>query len=470
MKVHMHTKFCLICLLTFIFHHCNHCHEEHNHGSEEHHRHHRGMTESESSKFSVLDAENEKKYYIEKLFDRYGENGRLSFFGLEKLLTNLGLGEIKVVEINHEDLGHDHVSHLDILAVQEGKHFHSHNHQHSHNHLNSENQTVTSISTKRNHKCDPEKETIELSVKSDDKHIYDRNHRLCHHHCLRHHLDHNTTRHFPNDSITHSERGEPSHEPSTETNKTQEQSESKMKGKRKRKGKKSNENSEVITPGFPPNIDQGEQYEHNRVHKPDRVHNPGHSHVRLPEHNGHDPGHGHQDLDPDNEGELRHTRKREAPHVKKSAIYSAASHKDHNEDDRQHECLNVTQLLKYYGHGANSPISPDLFTYLCPALLYQIDSRLCIEHFDKLLVEDINKDKNLVPEDKANIGASAWICGIISITVISLLSLLGVILVPIINQGCFKFLLTFLVALAVGTMSGDALLHLLPHVRNLLNL
>ena len=68
--------------------------------------------------------------------------------------------------------------------------------------------------------------------------------------------------------------------------------------------------------------------------------------------------------------------------------------------------MNVTQLLKYYGHGANSPISPDLFTYLCPALLYQIDSRLCIEHFDKLLVEDLNKDKNQVPEDKANIGAS----------------------------------------------------------------
>lgn len=65
---------------------------------------------------------------------------------------------------------------------------------------------------------------------------------------------------------------------------------------------------------------------------------------------------------------------------------------------------------------------------------------------------------------------TAWICGIISITVISLLSLLGVILVPIINQGCFKFLLTFLVALAVGTMSGDALLHLLPHVRNPFNL
>jgi len=56
--------------------------------------------------------------------------------------------------------------------------------------------------------------------------------------------------------------------------------------------------------------------------------------------------------------------------------------------------------------------------------------------------------------------------GFVSITIISLLSLLGVILVPILNQSCFKFLLTFLVALAVGTLSGDALLHLLPHVRS----
>ncbi|KAG7254768.1 hypothetical protein CRUP_007707, partial [Coryphaenoides rupestris] len=56
-----------------------------------------------------------------------------------------------------------------------------------------------------------------------------------------------------------------------------------------------------------------------------------------------------------------------------------------------------------------------------------------------------------------------WLWGFVSITIISLLSLLGVVLVPILNQSCFKFLLTFLVALAVGTLSGDALLHLLPH-------
>ncbi|XP_068926272.1 zinc transporter ZIP10 isoform X2 [Petaurus breviceps papuanus] len=457
MKVHMHTKFCLICLLTFIFHQCNHCHEEgHDHHNHNHNDYqiseapylHGGIAESEASKFSVPDAENEKKYYIEKLFARYGENGRLSFFGLEKLLTSLGLGEIKVVEINHEDIGHDHVSHLDILAVQEGKHFHSHNHQHSHNHFNSENQTGTSGTSKRNHRCEPEKDTAEIPVKSENKRSHDHNHHPHHHHHLHHHPDHNTTHHSHNDSVTHSEHGEPSHEPSSETNTTQEQAEVKLrKPKKRRKGKKNSETS------------QGEQHEHNRVHKYDHVH--------LQEHNGHDNGHnghGHQGPDSHNEDEHQHVQKREAPHkqnsVKKNAVYSAHSHKDHNHHE---ECLNVTQLLRYYGHGANTPISPDLFTYLCPALLYQIDSRLCIEHFDELLFEDINKDKNMFSADKTNIGASAWICGIISITVISLLSLLGVILVPIINQGCFKFLLTFLVALAVGTMSGDALLHLLPH-------
>ncbi|EHA98967.1 Zinc transporter ZIP10 [Heterocephalus glaber] len=463
MKVHMHTKFCLICLLTFVFHHCNHCHEEHDHGPEELHRHHRGMTEPEPSKFSVQDAENEQRYYIERLFDRYGENGRLSFFGLEKLLTNLGLGEIKVVEISHEDLGHDHVSHLDMLAVQEGRHSHSHSHQHAHEPASPENQTARTLPARRSHKCDPMKEALGAPAKSEDKHTHDHGPRpRPHPHRLHQHLDHSGASHIHNGSAPRGQPGEPSRVPATETNKTQEQAELKPRRGRKDKGKKNNENSEVITPGLPPAHAQGEPYEHNRVHKPDRAHNPGHSHIH-PDHNGHDPGHGHQDRASEDEGELRHARKREAPHVKKSAMYSAASHKDHGEDDHHHECLNGTQLLKHFGHGANTPISPTLFTYLCPALLYQIDSRLCIEHFDRLLVEDLSKEKHLIPEDKSNIGASAWICGIISITVISLLSLLGVILVPIINQGCFKFLLTFLVALAVGTMSGDALLHLLPH-------
>lgn len=59
---------------------------------------------------------------------------------------------------------------------------------------------------------------------------------------------------------------------------------------------------------------------------------------------------------------------------------------------------------------------------------------------------------------------TAWLGGFIAISIISFLSLLGVILVPLMNRVFFKFLLSFLVALAVGTLSGDAFLHLLPHV------
>lgn len=143
------------------------------------------------SKYSTSEAE--QRYYIEKIFDRYGENGRLSFFGLEKLLLSLGLGEVKVVMINHDDIGHDHVSHLYALEVQEGKRSHPHNHPHSH--PDSENRTTTGMAAKRNHKCDPERDAVVPPVKDDGKHIHDQSHHHHRHHPRLHHHDHNGTRH-----------------------------------------------------------------------------------------------------------------------------------------------------------------------------------------------------------------------------------------------------------------------------------
>ncbi|NXJ86450.1 S39AA protein, partial [Trogon melanurus] len=474
MKVHMHTKFCIVCLLTFIFHQCNHCHEDgDDHGPKEEPVHYHndyqisnapyfqnGGTESVPSKFSLLEAENEQRYYIEKIFDRYGENGRLSFFGLEKLLISLGLGEVKVVMINHDDIGHDHVSHLYALEVQEGKHSHSRNHPHSHS--DSENQTTTGMATKRNHKCDAERDAVAPSVKEGGRHAHDQSRHHHRHHPRLHRHDHNGTHHSRNDSASHGEHGEQNHEPSTETNTTQDQPERKQR-KQKKNQKKISETRDPAS-----DLDTGHQYEHNRVHKHDHAHDASHLHVHHHEHSSdRSAGHGHQGSSLDHEDGHHHASEREAPHkqisVTKHALFSTRSRKDHNEDERdREECLNVTQLLRYYGLETSSSISPEVFVYMCPALLYQIERRLCIVHYDEL--EDFMKSKNASIENKDKTGASAWFCGIISITVISLLSLLGVILIPIINQWCFKFLLTFLVALAVGTMSGDALLHLLPHV------
>lgn len=291
------------------------------------------------SKFSTLEAENEQKYYIEKIFDRYGENGRLSFFGLEKLLISLGLGEVKVVMINHDDIGHDHVSHLYALEVQEGKHFHPRNHAHSHS--DSENQTTVGASAKRNHKCDTERDTAVPSVKEDSKHVHNQSRRHHHHHSRPHRHEHNSTRHSRNESVSHSEHAEQSHEPSTETNTTQDQPERKQR-KQKKKQKKISETSGDATWDYAPEHDPGDQYEHNRVHKHDHVHDASHLHMHHHDHSGdRSAGHGHQDGSLGSATGHRHTSKREASHkqisVRKHALPAARGHKDHSEDEHKHE-------------------------------------------------------------------------------------------------------------------------------------
>ncbi|XP_078536541.1 zinc transporter ZIP10 isoform X1 [Lissotriton helveticus] len=455
MKVHIHTKLCIICILTFAFRHCCHCHEEgHNRNSKESHSDNHndyqiskapyipsGLTDRDKGR-SAPAAEKEQKYYIEKLFEHYGDNGRLSFNGLENLLANLGLGEVKVVEINHEDIGHDHVSHLDVLDVQEGKHSHSHDHLHSHS--NVENETVNFESPGKNISCDLQREKTESSLKLANEHNETGRHHK-HHPPHEHngtHLSHNNSFHFK-------ERVDHSIKHLSETNTTQELHDRKRQKHKRRKDKNNSARTVDVEPQL--GLDQN-QSEPNLVPKENQVH------ARLHLSNLENASPGLQEHVPGNGNGQHHNHKREAPHnqmsVENHKIILESNQRNHVGDHQHEECLNVTQLLHYYGLNINSPISPHQFTYLCPALLYQIDRRLCIKHFRELQVEDLPKDKS---------SASAWVCGLISITVISLLSLVGVILIPIINQGCFKFLLSFLVALAVGTLSGDALLHLLPH-------
>lgn len=59
---------------------------------------------------------------------------------------------------------------------------------------------------------------------------------------------------------------------------------------------------------------------------------------------------------------------------------------------------------------------------------------------------------------------SVWGYGFLSVTLISLMSLLGVATIPFIGKSMYKKVLSLLVALAVGTLAGDAILHLIPHV------
>ncbi|XP_032323142.1 zinc transporter ZIP6 [Camelus ferus] len=124
-------------------------------------------------------------------------------------------------------------------------------------------------------------------------------------------------------------------------------------------------------------------------------------------------------------------------------------------NENTQECFNASKLLTSHGMGIHVPLNATEFNYLCPAIINQIDARSCLIH--------TTSEKKAEIPPKSNSLQIAWVGGFIAISIISFLSLLGVILVPLMNRVFFKFLLSFLVALAVGTLSGDAFLHLLPH-------
>ncbi|XP_049869814.1 zinc transporter ZIP10 [Pectinophora gossypiella] len=114
-------------------------------------------------------------------------------------------------------------------------------------------------------------------------------------------------------------------------------------------------------------------------------------------------------------------------------------------------CLSPREILEVYGM-ENEPgvitIKPKTFLEMCPALVYQLDQRSCY------------KTEAPVPKLERH---WTWIYASLSILVISATGLLGVAVVPLLKSVIFSHVLHFLVAVAVGTLCGDALLHLMPH-------
>ncbi|XP_041701702.2 zinc transporter ZIP10-like isoform X1 [Coregonus clupeaformis] len=118
-------------------------------------------------------------------------------------------------------------------------------------------------------------------------------------------------------------------------------------------------------------------------------------------------------------------------------------------------CLNVTQLLWNFGLEKASHITPAHFTLLCPALLYQIESGVCLRHPETHGAES--------ERSVTFLKALGW--SSLALVVISLPSLLALSLVPLLPPDRLRSFLCPMTALAVGTLCGDALLHLLPHAK-----
>lgn len=122
------------------------------------------------------------------------------------------------------------------------------------------------------------------------------------------------------------------------------------------------------------------------------------------------------------------------------------------------KCLSTVELLRTYHFQTKSSIGKKDFMNLCPSLIVHLDKEECksaTEH-------DIN-GKEVESRPLGSIPLSVWGYSALAILIISLVGLLGVAVIPIMQGPFYNHLLQFLVALAVGALSGDAMLHLIPH-------
>ncbi|EDW19732.1 zinc transporter foi [Drosophila mojavensis] len=115
---------------------------------------------------------------------------------------------------------------------------------------------------------------------------------------------------------------------------------------------------------------------------------------------------------------------------------------EHNWEEEYNEFIN------------NVRITPGAFMKLCPALLAQIDNGVCIQPAPHPKHSDMDRGQRIW---------NAWIYASISMFVLSACGLLGILLVPLMKTMAYQKILKFLVAIAVGTLAGDAFMHLLPH-------
>ncbi|XP_022094064.1 zinc transporter ZIP14-like [Acanthaster planci] len=90
---------------------------------------------------------------------------------------------------------------------------------------------------------------------------------------------------------------------------------------------------------------------------------------------------------------------------------------------------------------------------ICPSLLYQTALDEC----------SVTETKATPVDDSDGpTTAQVWGYGVLCVTIINLGSLMGAFVVPCMDKKVYKLILTYLVGLAVGTLTGSALLHLIP--------
>lgn len=112
------------------------------------------------------------------------------------------------------------------------------------------------------------------------------------------------------------------------------------------------------------------------------------------------------------------------------------------------ECLSGEQIFSIYDMQNGSQLTASNFTTICPAILQQISFHPCGQS------ELRNKTR---PSS-----AEVWGFGFLSVTLISLPSLFGLFITPVLKKPYFPKVLTYFVGLAIGTLFSNAVFQLIP--------
>ncbi|KAM3611521.1 uncharacterized protein V6R79_019986 [Siganus canaliculatus] len=116
------------------------------------------------------------------------------------------------------------------------------------------------------------------------------------------------------------------------------------------------------------------------------------------------------------------------------------------------KCL-PADTLAIYSMSEQSRLDGQGLQELCPTMLQQLDAGTCRAQSK----EEPNSDTSPRPTD-----GEVWGFSFLSVTVINAFSLTGVFIVPLMKTRYMKYVLTFFIALAVGTLFSTAILQLLP--------
>lgn len=104
---------------------------------------------------------------------------------------------------------------------------------------------------------------------------------------------------------------------------------------------------------------------------------------------------------------------------------------------------------------------------MCPLIVYQLESGICQNRRETKMNQ--NHEIKASENNKKPTPHEVWGYGILFVTLISLCSLVGVSVLPLMGKAFYSKLLTVLIGLAVGSLSGSSVFHLIPQAFGLMN-